>query len=276
MAFIKIIVKAKKLFILNCLRLEIIAFFLAFKTVKQLFYRINMNYLVQTSDGSEYGPVTQEELIAWAKDGRLEHKSKVRNKLFKDWRKANEYDFLRPYMDEHVETLKNVSGGIKKFTTVNTGARSLTFSTLFRFTPATFTKRFMASVIDVIIVMVLWSILFIPSILLLKEEVVLNPLFSAVSIAIFATIFLLYFTWNLGTKACSMGYWFFGIIVVRATDGSQVFMGRAFMYSLGLLLFWWLTPLVIFVTPANRTFHEYLVDSRVILARRENQKKKGK
>jgi uncharacterized RDD family membrane protein YckC len=234
-----------------------------------------MEYLVQIGDGDEYGPVSQKELIEWAKDGRLDLDTKVRNKLFKEWKKAGEYQFLKEFLDKVENSVKKVDGGILKVTTVNVGARSLTFSGVFRFTPVGFMGRLFASIIDFVLVVAIWCLISIPTLILLDKKLLVDtPLVSTALVALFVFIFMLYQTSFLGMKASTPGYLFFGYILVRDTDGSEVLSFRAFCFSLFLFFFWWLVPLIMFVTPAKRTLHEFLVGCRVIHTRQRKRAKK--
>lgn len=133
----------------------------------------------------------------------------------------------------------------------------------------------MAALIDFTIILLLWSLILIPAFIFLDKEIITStPLVSTSVTAAFIAIFMLYYTGFLGTKAATPGGLFFGYMLVRDSDGSEVLMFRSFCFSLFLLLFWWLAPLVIFVTPANRTLHEYLVGCRVIHTRKRKSSKK--
>ena len=234
-----------------------------------------MEYLVQIGDGDEYGPVSQKELIEWAKDGRLDAKTRVRNKLFKEWKNAGDYSFIVEYLDRVENKVKAVEGGILKVTTVNTGARSLTFSGVFRFTPVGLWGRLLAAFIDLFIILVVWGLVAVPTLIFVDKDFIVNtPLVSTSLAALFVFIFLLYYTTFLGIKASTPGYLFWGYMLVRASDGSEVLMFRSFCFSLLLLFFWWLAPLVIYVTPANRTLHEYITGCRVIHTRKRNKRSK--
>ena len=228
-----------------------------------------MEYLVQIGDGDEYGPVSQKELVEWAQDGRLEAGTKVRNKLFREWKTAVEYVFLKEYLDRVDNSVKKVEGGILKVTTVNTGARSLTFSGVFRFTPVGLGGRIVAACIDIFLILLLCALIVVPAFIFLDKEILVNtPLVSTSVVAIFVSIFMLYYTGFIGTKAATPGGLFFGYMLVQDTDGAEVLMFRSFCYSLSLLFFWWLAPLVIFVTPANRTLHEFITSCRMIHTRK--------
>jgi len=232
-----------------------------------------MEYLVQIGDGDEYGPVSQKELIEWAKDGRLDAKTKVRNKLFREWKTAGEYSFLLEFLELVENKVKKVEGGILKVTTVNTGARSLTFSGVFRFTPVGLGGRLSAAFIDLFIVLVLWGLIAVPTFIFVDKDIIINtPLVSTALGSLFVLIFILYFTSFLGIKASTPGDSFWGYMLVRDSDGSEVLMFRAFCFSLLLFFFWWLAPLVIFVTPANRSLHEWITGCRVIHTRQRKSK----
>lgn len=226
--------------------------------------------MVKDHEGNIYGPVSQSELEEWAKDQRLFADSQVRNVLFKEWRTAEEYSFLKsllkPWSDKDVMKRPDPV----KSSTNYTASKSLTTSFIFRFTPAGLFHRVTGYLIDLVIVTVTWLLLSGIALSTLPPAYVQSPIFTAINIAGFVAIYLLYFTLFIGLRAQTIGHWFWGVMVVSANDGSPVMMGRAFTYSLLLLIFWWAAPYGVYITPAGRTLHEYLANCRVIRSRRKS------
>lgn len=228
-----------------------------------------MEYMVKDLEGNVYGPVTQSDLEEWAKDERLRPDSEIRNVMFKHWRTAEEYAFLAPLLKPWDDKdVMNRPDPVKVHTN-NTAARSLTNSFIFRFTPAGLYQRVTGYIVDVTIITLIWVTLSCVSVSLLSQEVVFSSLFTSLNIALFVFIYLLYFTMLIGLRAQTLGHWFWGIMVVSSNDGSPVMLGRAFTYSLLLLLTWWAAPYGAYITPAKRTLHGYLANCRVICTRRK-------
>ncbi len=228
-----------------------------------------MKYMVKDEEGNVYGPVSQAELEDWAKEERLFPETEVRNVMFKHWRTAEEYAFLAPYLKPWADKEVMTRPDPIKIRSGNTSIKSLTTSFIFRFTPAGLFHRTTAYLIDLAIISTIWAIISGATVISLAEKHIFTELFTTANIGMFVFIYLLYFTVMIGMKAQTVGHWFWGIMVVNANDGSPVYTGTAFTYSLLLMLFWWLAPYGIYITPAKRTLHEYLTHCRIIYTRRK-------
>lgn len=223
--------------------------------------------MVKDKDGTEYGPVAQDELINWAKEERIVYGSEVRNKLFKGWRVAEAYEFLKPYLKEKEASeapVAIVTPSKKKEKIQHLGE-----APIFRFTPAGLFHRTTAYLIDVTFITALWLVISYICMAHLPEKVTITPEFMAFNIAAYAFIYLLYFTLTIGLQAQTVGQSFYGIIVVNSEDGSPILTGTAFVYSLLLLVMWPLAPFGIIVTPAKRALHDFMSKSRVIYLQRK-------
>lgn len=225
-----------------------------------------MEYMVRDKDGTEYGPVSQDELVSWAKEERIVYGSEVRNKLFKNWRVAEAYEFLKPYLvhKDTDETPVPVVTPSKKDLKQHLGE-----APIFRFTPAGLFHRTTAYILDVSFITAVWLVLSYVVVGYLPEETILTPEFTAVSIASYCFIYLLYFTLTIGLQAQTVGQSFYGMIVVNGEDGSPILTGTAFVYSLLLMVMWPLAPFGIIVTPAKRALHDYMSKTRVIYLQRK-------
>jgi len=223
--------------------------------------------MVKDKDGTEYGPVTQDDLISWAKEERIVYGSEVRNKLFKGWRVAEAYEFLKPYLQEKEtsETPVAVVTPTKKKEKI----QHLGEAPIFRFTPAGLFHRATAYAIDVAFISAVWFVISYICVAHFPEEVTVTPEFMAANIATYAFIYLVYFTLTIGLQAQTAGQSFYGIIVVNSEDGSPILTGTAFVYSLLLLVTWPLASFGIIVTPAKRALHDFMSKSRVIYLQRK-------
>ena len=81
--------------------------------------------------------------------------------------------------------------------------------------------------------------------------------------ALFFASVLLYYGIGLGIYAQTIGMWFWGIIIVKGYD-DEVLPMRAFVFTLFMFLIGPLTPLVVLLNPARRSFHDYLTGTRLI------------
>ena len=75
---------------------------------------------------------------------------------------------------------------------------------------------------------------------------------------------LIYYSFCLGLKAQTFGYWFFGIMVIKG-KGEEVFVGRAFFMTLIFILTLPIEPLFIFIF--SKGLHESFTGTRVVNVR---------
>jgi hypothetical protein len=83
------------------------------------------------------------------------------------------------------------------------------------------------------------------------------------SFYIFVTCVLLYYGLSLGIFAQTFGMWFWGIMLAK-TDLEEVLFGRAYFFTVLMLLIGVLSPLVVFFNPYKRSLHEILSGTMVI------------
>lgn len=92
------------------------------------------------------------------------------------------------------------------------------------------------------------------------EEV--NSAFNR-SFYIFVTCILLYYGLSLGIFAQTFGMWFWGLIIAK-TDLGEVLFGRAYFFTVLMLLIGVLSPLVVYFNPYKRSLHEILSGTMII------------
>ncbi|MGL4854508.1 MAG: RDD family protein [Lentisphaeria bacterium] len=229
-----------------------------------------MEYLVKDQDDNQYGPVNQQNIIDWAKDGRIIPETLIRNTFFSKWRRAEEYDFLKPFISFPKE--KNSITTI--FSTKTDLKQTSAIATIFRFTPASLTRRSLSWIIDFFIVFSIWLIPFFIVVVNSPKETVLSPYFFTSSMLILSAIYLIYQTAMLGLKAQTLGMYFWGTMIVNADDGSSVLTAKAFLFALLMLPFAIINPYLIYISPGKRSVHELITKTRIIQTRRSVNPKK--
>lgn len=83
------------------------------------------------------------------------------------------------------------------------------------------------------------------------------------SFYILVTCILLYYGLSLGIFSQTFGMWFWGIMLAKS-DLGEVLLGRAYFFTVLMLLMGVLSPLVVFFNPYKRSLHEILSGTMVI------------
>jgi len=78
-----------------------------------------------------------------------------------------------------------------------------------------------------------------------------------ISVLSFFTIFLLYYGLLLGLYAQTFGMWFWGIFIARP-DLEEVYLLRAYFFTLAMFLAGIMSPAFIFVSSSRRAFHDII------------------
>ncbi|HPO90230.1 MAG TPA: RDD family protein [Victivallales bacterium] len=229
-----------------------------------------MKYLVFAEDGKEYGPVDAETLRKWVESGRVLPETRVRNVMVKRWNKAGDLDFLKEAFQRQqikVEESKTAfEHGLDFLKSVFGGTKQKSKSTAFRYTflpnPASVSIRLAAFLFDFIIIAFFAFILSLVFTFMSKKGFDVNLSFSFVIITFYLGI-LLYYSVSLGLFAQTFGMWFWGIMIV-SSDIDEVYLGRAYFFTICMLLFGIISPLIVYLNPEKRSLHEYLSGTRII------------
>ena len=230
----------------------------------------NMKYIVRSPDGKEYGPVDQDALIQWAQAGRITEHYEIRNALMNKGNPAHKVPFLKDIIekqksirDRHRPMSTRFSQLIdpedereyQQLTSLNQPGR-------FQFAPGPTDLRFLAWLIDTVIIILVGSSLFATALYLIQGST--NEYYAFVSFTLlFLAFILMYYTISLGITAQTVGHWFAGLMVVR-TKGGPVLMGRAFIFSVFYILFFWTTLLFTYCLPSKRAIQDKLSGIRVV------------
>ena len=230
----------------------------------------NMKFMVRSPDGKEYGPVDQDTLIQWAQDGRITEHYEIRNALMKKGNPANNVPFLRDIMtrqkaikDRNRPFSTRIASLVDpEFESEYQQRRSLGKGGGVQFTPGSSGLRFLAWLIDTSILAGIGALLFAVVSFLVQSLGNKGELFTAFTLGVLLCIFM-YYTISIGMTAQTAGQWVAGLMVIRK-KGGPVLMGRAFVFSVCYLIFFWSTLLFSYCLPSKRAIQDTLSGVRVV------------
>lgn len=212
-----------------------------------------MQYYYENSHGEEVGPVDEDILIERAKKGVITSETLVRNSMVRTYKPADKIACLEEIVDkksaEKSKSFKDIAKNLHR------SASSVK--------PPPVNFRLMAFALDICIVSVL-VIIFYAVMKNWGSESLGEEKAMSIFMASVAGIPLTYYTFMLGLKAQTIGYWFFGIMVIKGLD-DEVFVGRAFFMCLFFILTLPIEPLLIFIF--NKGLHETFTGTRVVNVR---------
>ncbi len=235
-----------------------------------------MKYIVLGEDNKEYGPIDGETLKKWVETGRVLPETQVRNSLIKKWNKAQDFDFLKPSFIKQFETMEEQKGPKEKtleaissiFKKKPKKKKNIFFEdgTAFRhhYLPdqAGVFLRIMAFLFDGIVILIYFVLVFLLASLAVQAGGNVNSVFDW-AFPLFICGIVFYYALMLGLFAQTFGMWFWGMILVL-DDLDEVFLGRAYAFTILMLLIGFLSPLFVFLYPAKLSIHEILTGTRII------------
>ena len=231
-------------------------------------------YLLKTIDGEEFGPADQETLVRWAQNGRITANCKIRSTLIARWERAAEIPFLRDIVMAHLEAQEKKNETlmmrIKRRATMKAsrvdGSSSLNKARPEEYEAASFPLRLMAGLTDGVVVLVYAIAVYLSFAGLYLAGKSISEWSSVcfhLGFVVFYVGLLLYFTLWIAHKGQTIGQHFWGVIVMHP-KGHQFYTGRAYLYAVALILFWFLTPFVIFISPSHRSLQELISGTRMV------------
>ncbi len=238
-----------------------------------------MNYLIRDSEGEQQGPIGQQTLKEWVKEGKIKSTDKVRNTLLDKWENAEKVNCLKPVFKTIIDVDENkkqdsffskVKQAIGKSASDKMKKHSTEARGTFIYTPSPMTTRLFAFIMDLMLIFAFIMVLCGFGAYMVNSGKDINSIFN-MCFFLFYTLTTLYFAWTLGFKAQTLGQHFWGIMIVKKKKGEPVFLGRAYVYTIGLMLFWWLTPIIIFINPGKRSIQEILTGTRIICTRNRSK-----
>lgn len=230
-------------------------------------------YIVKTEQGEEFGPVDREALIKLAENDRIHPNDKIRSTIVPKWEKAISLGFLKEILrsQEEKEVMERENNKWTKLRRqINLEAENLTGESgvvklrLETFPSADWFTRLLAGIIDFFVVGLGVVVIVALCYFLLKAGV-----FSVDTVAYVTGILswlwiILYFSVSMSCLTQTVGQRFWGIFLIRK-DARPFFIGRAFAYTLFLLPFGWLTPIMVMIS--GRGVQEICTKTRMVKAR---------
>jgi len=225
-----------------------------------------MLFIMRTETGEEFGPVPQDTLIEWGKNGRVSAKCSIRNSLMKSWKPAKEVSFLKDIIDEYeaIPRDKSITTKLKRMIDHEKPAETIQknlHSSADSIKPASFGYRSAAFVIDAVILLIcLLTVAYMLKSTAASGSIDLNMAVMAF-IAAAVVIPFVYWVFTLGLRAQTFGQTVFGIMLVKG-EGNPVYLGRAYIFTLIFILTMPLEPLFVYVLKCG--LHERLTGTRIV------------
>jgi uncharacterized RDD family membrane protein YckC len=239
-----------------------------------------MEYIVRVND-KEYGPVTEDILREWVEDGRVICDTKVRNSMMKVWKNAGEFPFLgTAFVKQNKKFNASVSASVSHTGSetqvlkvsnplIVEGRKDTNKSSEFknRLLPdrADISLRLKAGVIDLAVIVFIFILSFLFGTYFIFKYGA-NPNFAAyASFVLWFLLTLLYFGGCIGVFAQTLGMWYYGIMLVRdGDDAEEVYLLRAYIYALLILIIGIFSPVFNFISGRKRSLHDFLTDTQVV------------
>jgi len=209
-----------------------------------------MQYYYENSKGEEIGPIDEDILIDKARKGEIASNTLVRNSMVRTFKEAEKIACLEDIVKDQAPKTQASFKDIAK--NLHRSKSSI------KAPPMNF--RLMAFTLDLLVNIVLvigaYNLLKMFGNDALGEEESMSLFLASVP-----GIPLIYYSFAIGLRAQTFGYWFFGIMVIKG-EGDEVFVGRAFFMSLFFILTLPLEPLLIYLF--NKGLHEAITGTRVV------------
>ena len=77
----------------------------------------------------------------------------------------------------------------------------------------------------------------------------------------------MYFAWSVWAQAQTFGARVWGLQVIPNDEGEELFLGRAFLYAVAILIFGVLTPVTSYLLPSGRAVQDMIAGTRVVKVR---------
>jgi len=239
-------------------------------------------YILKSVEGEEFGPVDQDCLMRWAENGRITSYCEIRSTLLPRWEKAKDVSFLRDIIaaqqqigeEEHTPSvLGRIKSRVGLKATKQTARSGLTKTKVQDYELAGTAQRLASGISDMVMVFV-----YALCVYFLMAFFIMNG-FDAdtgfyLGFAVFYIGALMYFAWTVSFRSQTIGHRVWGLLLV--SDDEDVFLGRGFLFAIGIFLFWFLTPFAMYITPSGRAFQDlisgtYVVKTRVIATKKKRK-----
>jgi len=212
-----------------------------------------MKYYIQKKNGDEMGPIDEDILINMAKKNDISASTPVRNTLVTAFKPAKKISCLKPIFKEKTEYELIKKKGLAKQLHRSEGGIC---SPPLNYRIGAF---FLDSIMCILIIIASYNLFKIFGQPNLGEKQAMSLFLASIP----ATI-LSYYSFCLGIKAQTFGFWFFGIMVIK-NHGEPAFFGRCFFLGLFFIITMPLVPIFIFIF--NKGLHEALSGTRIVNVR---------
>ena len=212
-----------------------------------------MQYYYENSKGEEIGPIDEDILIDKARKGEISSDTLVRNAMVRVYKEAEKIaclkDIVKDQSPKTTASFKEISKNLHR-------SKSSIKAPAMNFRIMAFTLDLLINCVLVIISYNLFKMFGNDA---LGEETSMSIFLASVP-----GLPLIYYSFCLGLRAQTFGFWFFGIMVIKG-EGDEVFVGRAFFMSFIFILTLPIEPLFIFLF--NKGLHEAFTGTRVVNVR---------
>lgn len=237
-----------------------------------------MEYIVKVND-KEYGPIEDDILARWVEDGRVLNDSQVRNAKLNIWKRADSFAFLKEAFETQQSRFKRVINSsektavsskptriLKVLPSEETRNESTEFKNSFLPDKARIFLRLKAGIIDLIFVFLLLYLSlmltsYLANLLIIKSAMTIY----LVALSLHFLMVLIYFGTTLGVFAQTIGMWYYGLIIVRVgEEAKEVYLLRAYLYTLFMCIFWIISPLINYIIGNRRALHDIITDTQIV------------
>ena len=238
-----------------------------------------MKYIVQI-EAEELGPISSDVLLKWVENGRVLPATQVRNSMINKWHRAEEYDFLAESFlkqstdlgqnensshDDKKGLLKKSLRTVKEENNVDGEDNLTSYKNPFLPDPSPISLRVFAALFDYILIFGVISCFFIiASFVGVISNFNINLLFYLFFFVSF-TFWISYFSFCFGVFAQTFGMWFWGTLLIRnGDDAKPVYLGRAFWYTVLMLILGIFSPFFIYISGRKRALHDIFSSTQVV------------
>lgn len=229
-------------------------------------------YLVKNEAGEEMGPVDQEALVNWAKEGKITPGCKVRSTLIPQWGAAGSVDFLKPFIfaqqEAAIRKKQNSIVNIIKRRIFLRAEDLMADGGLVKVRPETYPSaslllRYLAGLTDTLLMLLLAAAISYLFTLLFRHGIFGKELVFYVGFGVFWVLCLLYFTLTIAYGTQTIGQRSWGIFLIKL-DGQPFWVGRAFFYTIFMIPLGIFSALFVLTSEKKLSAQEHLTGTRMV------------
>jgi len=219
--------------------------------------------------------------MRWAENGRITAYCEIRSTLLPRWEKAKDVSFLRDIIaqqqtdeEEHAPSvLAKIRSRAALRANKQESRSGLTRAKVQDYELAGIPQRLASGISDIVMVFVFALCVYFMMAFFVNAG--LDPdVGFYLGFIVFYIGLVMYFAWTVAFQSQTIGHRVWGLLLL--SDEETVFLGRGFLFSLGIILFWFLTPFAMYITPSGRAFQDLLSGTYVVKTRVVSSKKRRK